>query len=94
MLRTFPNAGATPVFKEVFDAIASVQAGKPIPQTKVAEVEKIYQTREPVAEREVLKFFFKAAADLPADQTYQPIENLFNRFQGKERRSAEETDAE
>ena len=94
ILRTFPNAGATPVFKEVYDAIVAVQAGKQIPPTKAAEVEAMYKTREPIVEREVLKFFFKAAADLPASQTYQPIENLFNRFQGKERRSAEETVAE
>ncbi len=94
LLRTFPNAGATPVFKEVYDAIVAVQTGKPIPPTKVAEVEAIYKTREPIVEREVLKFLFKAAAELPADQTYQPIESLFNRFQGKERRSAEETVAE
>ena len=94
LLRSFPNAGATPVFKEIYDAIVAVQAGKPIPQTKVAEVEKIYQTREPLVEREVLKYFFKAAAELPADQTYQPIESLFNRFQGKERRLAEDTFAE
>lgn len=94
ILRTFPNAGATPVFKEVYDAIVAVQAGKPIPQTKVAAVETLYKTREPIVEREVLKFFFKAVADLPADQTYQPVESLFNRFQGKDRRSAEETVAE
>lgn len=94
LLRSFPNAGATPVFKEIYDAIVAVQAGKPIPQTKVAEVEKIYQTREPLVEREVLKYFFKATAELPADQTYQPIESLFNRFQGKERRLAEDTFAE
>lgn len=94
ILRSFPNAAATPVFKEVYDAIVAVQAGKPIPPTKAADVEKLYQTREPVVEREVLKFFFKAAAELPANQTYQPIENLFNRFQGKERRLAEDTFAE
>ncbi len=94
ILRSFPNPAATPVFAEIFAAIVAVQAGQPIPPTKAAEVEKIFQEREPIVEREVLKFFFKAAAELPADQTYQPIESLFNRFQGKERRLAEETVAE
>ncbi len=94
VLRTFPNAAATPIFKEVYDAILAVQAGEPIPPTKVADVEKLYQTREPIVEREVLKFFFRAAAELPANQKYQPIENLFNRFQGRDRRFAEETVAE
>lgn len=94
VLRTFPNPGSTPVFKEVYDAILAVQDGKPIPANKAAELETVYKNREPIVEREVLKFFFKAAAELPADQTYQPIENLFNRFQGRERRLAEETVAE
>jgi phage gp46-like protein len=94
ILRTFPNPGATPIFKEVYDAIVAVQGGKPIPPTKAADLGKVFETREPIVEREVLKFFFKAASELPADQTYQPIESLFNRFQGKERRLAEETVAE
>ena len=94
ILRSVPNPAATPVFAEIFAAIVAVQAGQKIPPTKTAEIEKLYQTREPIVEREVLKFFFKAAAESPADQTFQPIENLFNRFQGKERRLAEETVAE
>jgi len=83
-----------PVFKELYDAITTVQQGKPIPQTKVAEIEAVYKNREPVIEREMLKFLLQALAELPANQTFQPAENLFNRFQGKERRAAEETFAE
>ncbi|MCY7346969.1 MAG: S46 family peptidase [Pyrinomonadaceae bacterium] len=93
ILRRLPS-GATPTFQEIYTAITTVQQGKPIPQTKVAEIEAVYKDREPVVEREMLKFLFNAAADLPADQTFQPVENLFNRFQGKERRLAEETFAE
>jgi hypothetical protein len=42
----------------------------------------------------VLKFFLKQLADLPANQKFAAAETLFNRFEGKERRSAEETLAE
>ncbi len=94
VLRRLPNPQATPVFRELYDAILNVQQGKPIPPTKPAEIEAVYKRRDAVVEREMLKFLLQAAAELPADQSFQPIENLFNRFQGKERRSAEETFAE
>ena len=94
VLRRLPNAQSTPVFKEIYDAVTSVQQGKPIPPTKAAEIEAVYKERDPIVEREMLKFLLQALAELPADQSFQPAENLFNRFQGKERRLAEETFAE
>jgi hypothetical protein len=94
VLRQFPNAATTPIFKQVYDAITTVQEGKTLTAEKRAEIEEAYKDREPVVEREMLKFFLKTIAELPADQTFQTAENLFNRFQGKERRSAEETFAE
>lgn len=94
IMRRMPNAQSTPAFNEIYLAINAVQQGKPIPQTKVAEIEKAYQDRDPVIEREILKFLFKSLDELPADLKFQPVETIFNRFQGKERRSAEETLAE
>jgi hypothetical protein len=94
VLRQFPNAGTTPVFKQVYDAITAVQEGKTLTAEKRAEIEAAYKDREPVVEREMLKFFLKSVAELPEDQKFQTAENIFNRFQGKERRSAEETFAE
>lgn len=97
LVRTLP-AASTPVFKQILDAVSSVQQGKTLTaaekQTKLAEIQKIYKDREPILEREVLKFFLKEMADLPANQKFAPAENLFNRFEGKERRAAEETFAE
>jgi hypothetical protein len=94
VLRQFPNPATTPIFKQVYDAITAVQEGKTLTAEKRAEIEETYKDREPVVEREMLKFFLRTIAELPADQTFQTAENLFNRFQGKERRSAEETFAE
>lgn len=94
LLRTFPNLGFTPVFREIFDAVQAVQQGKPLTAEKRAEVAEVYKNREPVLEREMIKFFLRKAAELPADQKFAVVETLFNRFQGKERRSAEETIAE
>jgi hypothetical protein len=45
-------------------------------------------------ERELIKYFLRSVAALPADQKFVVAEDLFSRFQGKERRKAEETLAE
>ena len=97
LIRTLP-AASTPVFRQLVEAITTVQQGKTLTATeratKLADVQKIYADREPILEREVIKFFLKEMADLPAGQKFAPAENLFNRYQGKERRAAEETFAE
>jgi hypothetical protein len=94
ILRQFPNAASTPVFKQVYDAITAVQEGKALTAEKRTEIETAYKDREPVVEREILKFFLRSVAELPDDQKFQTAENLFSRFKGRERRSAEETFAE
>lgn len=94
VLRTFPNPGTTPVFKQLYDLVEAVQGGKKLTDEKRAEIQAAYQDREPILERELLRFFLKAAAELPANQKFQTAEILFNRFQGKERRAAEATFAE
>ncbi len=97
ILRTLPPT-STPVFKQVYEAVLTVQQGKTLTpaekQQKLTEIQKVYQTREPILEREVLKFFLKEMAELPVNQKFGAAENLFNKFEGKERRSAEETFAE
>lgn len=97
ILRTFPTA-ATPVFRYVYDAFSTVQQGKKLTaeerQKKLAEIQAAYATREPILERELIKFFLLKMAQLPANQKFATAETLFNRFEGKERRAAEETFAE
>jgi hypothetical protein len=98
VLQRLPNPTLTPVFKQVYDAFLAVRQGKKLTQAekqqKLTEIQTAYKDREPINEREVLKFFLKMLAELPANQKFAAAENLFNRFQGKERRSAEETFAE
>jgi hypothetical protein len=94
VLRTFPNAGYMPVFKQIFDAVQAVQQGKQLTAEKRAEITAAYKDREPILEREMIKFFLRKIDELPAAQKFGAAENLFARFQGKERRSAEETFAE
>jgi hypothetical protein len=98
VLRTFPNAGNTPVFNQLYNAVLNAQQGKTLSTEekvkKLNEIQTALKDREPVVERELIKFFLKAAADLPADQKFTAAETIFNRFEGKERRAAEETFAE
>ena len=94
LLMTFPSAVSTPHFKLIYDAIIARQQNQQLTPEKRKEIETVFQTREPILEREVIKFFLKSLAEVPANQKFQPVEKLFERFQGKERRSAEETLAE
>jgi hypothetical protein len=97
LIRTMPPA-TTPVFRQIYEAISAIQQGKKLSgdekQKKLAELQKIYADREPILEREMIKFFLLKMAELPDDQKFQSAETLFNRFEGRERRAAEETFAE
>ncbi|MEP6900252.1 MAG: S46 family peptidase [Actinomycetota bacterium] len=90
LLRTFPIPTFAPVYKQILDAVTAVRAGKKLDDKKRAEIEASYKDREPLLEREMLKYFLKAASELPADQKFQAAENIFGRFQGKARRNEEE----
>jgi hypothetical protein len=94
VLRTFPNTAIMPVFKQVFDAVNAVSKGIALNDAKRTEITNVYKEREPVLEREMIKYFLQAIADLPENQKFAPVENAFNRYQGKQRRAAEETFAE
>lgn len=98
VLRTFPNPGNTPVFGQIYTAVLNAQSGKTLTNDekvkKLAEVTGVIANREPILEREMLKYFLKAVDELPADQRFQTADTLFARFQGKERRQAEDVFAE
>jgi hypothetical protein len=98
VLRTYPNPANTPIFNQLYNAVLSVQQGKTLSTEdklkKLNEIQTAMKDSDPVVERELIKFFLKATAELPADQKFMVAENIFGRFQGKERRAAEETFAE
>lgn len=98
ILQRIPSTTLTPVLKQISDAISSVQQGKELTkdekQKKLAEIQEAYKDREPIFEREMLKFFLEKMAQLPANQKFAATEELFKRFEGKDRRLAEATFAE
>ncbi len=91
IIRRIPNPGFTLIFKQVYEAFTAVRGKQKLTAEKRAEIEEAYKNREPILDREMLKFFFKAMAELPENQKIPLVEELFKRFQGKERREAEES---
>jgi hypothetical protein len=100
LLRTMPGVmtpaaqAPMPVFKELVDAVAAVKAKKALTDAKKEEIQEIYKDREPAIERELLRYFLQALAELPADQKFAPAENAFGSLRGSARRQAEEAFAE
>lgn len=96
LLRTFPKAaqqpvsGYAPVYGEILDAVAAVRGGRKLDDATRTEIENAYKSREPVLERAMLRYFLKAASELPAGQKFEAVESVFGRYQGKARRDAEE----
>ncbi|MGB7070352.1 MAG: S46 family peptidase [Pyrinomonadaceae bacterium] len=99
ILGRFPSASLTPVFKQVYDAVKlTAIEGKILNDAdraaKLKEIEEAYKDREPVYEREMIKFMLSQLAALPAGQKFEPAEKLFGTLQGSARRDAEAEFAE
>jgi Peptidase S46 len=94
VLRTFPNPNTMPVFKQILDAVQAMQQGKALDDKKRGEISEAFKVREPVLERELIKYMLNAIDHLPNEQRFSTYDTIFARFQGKARRSAEETFAE
>lgn len=96
LLRTIPGVttpiaqAAMPVFKEIVDAAAAIQAHKALSDEKRAEIKQVYTTREPLVEHELIRYFLEALSNLPADQKLAAAETIFGGLKGRERRHAEE----
>lgn len=79
LLRTIPGINTPaaqtpmPVFKELVDAVAAVQAHKTITDAKRSEIQSVFKDREPIVERELIRYFLEAFADLPADQDRKSV---------------------
>ncbi len=96
VLRTLPSVTVPasqvvlPVFKQLVDAVAAVKNGSALSDEKRAEILEVYKDREPLFEREMIQYFLKAMASLPANQKFPAAEKLFAQSTSKERRMVEE----
>ena len=99
IIRRLPDPNSMAVFPQILNAVATTQIqGKMLNDNERAakqkEVEEAYKHREPTFESDLLRFFLKALADLPAGQKFKPAEDLFDSLKGKARRDAEAQFAE
>jgi Peptidase S46 len=100
LLRTIPGVNTPiaqapmPVFKELVDAVAAVQAKKAPSDAKKGEIQEVYKDRESFVERELIRYFLQAIANLTADQKFAAAESIFGNQTGRARRQAEEAFAE
>ena len=93
IVRRFPDPNSMPVFGQIIAAATAVKMGRKLDDAgkaaKIVEIREAFKTREPVYEREMLKFFFKAFDDLPAGQRFAAADQKFDNKKSKERRDAE-----
>ncbi len=94
ILRTFPRPDLTPVYKQIYDAVATVCAGGALTPEKRAEIDGAFKNVEPQLEREMMKFFLHAISELPANQKFAAAEKIFNNATGADRAKAEEAFAD
>lgn len=89
VLRTFPSATYTPIFRQFYDAVVAVRDNQKLTDEKRAQITQSYANREPIIEQEMIKFFLKEMAELPATQKLPAIEKIFERYRARDRREAE-----
>lgn len=94
LIRTFPNLGNAPVYSQLIDAYSAVRAGRKPDDRKREEIKRSIGEREPALELEMLKYFFRSAAKLPANQKFAAVEDIFGGLSGKARTDAENALAE
>ncbi len=84
-----------PMLRAIYQAVADGKSLNDAQRAaKLAEIQKALADREPVYEREMIKFFLKEFASLPEGQKFDGAENLFKSFDGSARRAAEDAFAE
>lgn len=90
LVRRMPDA-TMPLFGQIYAATASGQmlddAGK---AAKLEAAKNALEGREPLYEKEMIKFYLKKFDELPADQKFEGAENLFGTFEGNARSAAED----
>ena len=94
----FVSPSLTPVLRQVVDLVTFEASGKTMSDaervTKLEEIKKGYEGRQPVYEREMIKFYLRKLAELPNGLKFAPAEKLFGSLEGNARRAAEEAFAE
>ena len=93
IMRRFPEPNSMAVFGQIVAAASSVKEGRTLTDAqktaRLAQIKKTLDGREPVQEREMIKFFLKYIDELPADQRFTAADQRFENKKGKQRRDLE-----
>lgn len=89
IIRRFPDPISGAVSAAVIAAATAAKMGRSLNDQQKAAITETLAKRDPVFEREMLKFFFKAFDELPADQRFAAYDQKFAGTTGKARRDAE-----
>ncbi len=98
LIRRIPDS-TMPVFSAIFGAAVAAEEGKMIKTDAertelIAKITKSLEGREPIYEREMIKYFLHQFDELPAGQKFESAEEIFGKFKGKARRAEEAKFAE
>lgn len=91
IMRRFPDPISGAVFGAMVAAATAAKMGRTLDDKQKAGMTAALAKRDPVFEREMLKFFFKSFDALPADQRFAAYDKRFAGVKGKARREAEAT---
>ncbi len=94
IMRRFPDQISMPVLGQVVAAGTAVKAGRRLTDQQRGAIAEALKDREPVFEREMIKFFLREFDDLPAGQRFAAADARFQNKTGRERREAEAAFAE
>ena len=89
IMRRFPDPFSGAVSGAAVTTATAAKMGKPLTDQQKAAITESLAKRDPVYEREMLKFFLKTFDELPADQRFAAYDQKFAGLTGKARRDAE-----
>jgi hypothetical protein len=90
LLRTFPNVGNAVIYKQIIDAVAAVKGNQKLTERKRAEIAATMNDGDRAVEREMIKYFLRAASELPADQRFSVADSIFGGGKISDRRKKED----
>lgn len=85
LMRTFPNVGYAPVYKQVLDAVVAMRSGQKLNDKKRAEIAATVGSGEAILERGMISYFLRASSELPANQRFAAVDSMITGSKSEKR---------
>jgi len=89
IMRRFPDPFSGVISGGMIAAMTAAKTGRPLSDQQKAAITESFEKRDPVYEREMLKFFLKTFDELPTGQRFAAYDQKFAGTTGKARGDAE-----